>query len=59
MAPGSLVILASTPMLAESNYFVDLKVLIDLAMLYVLAFYGNHRGDNNLTVINAGCRTYI
>jgi hypothetical protein len=46
-------------MLAGSNYFINLEVLIDFVMLYVSAFYGNHRADNRLPVINAGYRAYL
>jgi hypothetical protein len=41
------------------NYFVNLKVLIDLAILYISALYSNHRADNNPLVVNTGCGTYI
>ena len=59
MAPGSLVIHASTPILAGSNYLSDQKVLIDLAILYISAFYDNDRAYNNFPVIGPRYRVCI
>jgi hypothetical protein len=51
LGPGPLIVYASTPMLAGSACVVDLKVPIDLAILFISAFYGNHRADNDLSGI--------